>query len=164
MPFHRSTRTIRGGMHDELGRDGVRVRQTGAAHTWTVTARVTQRRSSYTGRRGWEFVILSRSDRDPIDASIGAIGVPFSAAIVAFEVGSYTPALGHWRAFYDTTHADRERHVYVARSHSQNIVLPDELAIRSVWINRLGERGQPTPTRKLPDSQGLADVLDERVP
>jgi len=52
-------------------------------------------------RRGWQLVILSGSDRDLIDASIGAIAVSFSAAIVTSEVGSDEPALGHWQAFYD---------------------------------------------------------------
>ena len=36
-------------------------------------------------------------------------------------------------------------------------------ASRSVWINRLGESGDPPPTRELPDLNGLADVLDELV-
>ncbi len=115
-------------------------------------------------RRGWQLVILSNGDRYLIDASIGAIGVPFCAAIVASEVGSYTPALGHWRAFYDITHADRERRVHVAQSHFHDIVPAYELGVRSVWINRLGERAQPTPTRELLDLRGLADVLDELVP
>jgi 2-haloacid dehalogenase len=115
-------------------------------------------------RRGWQLVILSNSDRDLIDASIRAIGVPFSAAIVASEVGSYKPALGHWRAFYAATHADREWHVHVAQSHFHDIVPACELGIRSVWINRLGERAQPPATRELSDLHGLADVLDELVP
>ncbi|HUO70191.1 MAG TPA: HAD family hydrolase [Solirubrobacteraceae bacterium] len=115
-------------------------------------------------RRGWQLVILSNSDRDLIDASISAIGVPFSSAIVASEVGSYKPALGHWRAFYEATGADRERHVHVAQSHFHDIAPADELGVRSVWINRLGERAEPAPTRELPDLRGLADVLDELVP
>jgi hypothetical protein len=48
-------------------------------------------------RRGGHLVILSHSDRDPIDASIAAMGVSVSAAIVAFEVGYYAPALGRWQ-------------------------------------------------------------------
>jgi 2-haloacid dehalogenase len=52
-------------------------------------------------RRALQLVILSNSDRDLIDASIEAIGVPFKLAVVASEVGSYKPAPGHWRAFYD---------------------------------------------------------------
>lgn len=115
-------------------------------------------------RRGWQLVMLSNSDRDLIDASIEAIGVPFRDAIVASEVGSYKPALGHWQAFYESTHADRERHVHVAQSHFHDIAPAHELGIRCAWINRLGERAEPAPTRRLPDLHGLADVLDELVP
>jgi FMN phosphatase YigB (HAD superfamily) len=39
----------------------------------------------------------------------------------------------------------------------------NELGIPSVWINRLGETGDPPPTRELPDLRGLADVLDDLV-
>jgi 2-haloacid dehalogenase len=115
-------------------------------------------------RRGWQLVMLSNTDRDLIDASIEAIGVPFSGAIVASEVGSYKPALGHWWAFYDATGADRDRHVHIAQSHFHDIVPAHELGIRSIWINRLGERAEPAPTRELPDLRGLAEVLDELVP
>jgi 2-haloacid dehalogenase len=114
-------------------------------------------------RRGWRLVILSNSDRDLIDSSIEAIGVPFAGAIVASEVGSYKPAHGHWRDFYEATHADRGRHVHVAQSHFHDVVPAHELGIASVWINRSGERGDPAPTRELPDLHGLADVLDELV-
>jgi 2-haloacid dehalogenase len=114
-------------------------------------------------RRGWRLVILSNSDRDLIDASIEAIGVPFDGAIVASEVGSYKPAHGHWRAFYESSRADRGRHVHVAQSHFHDVVPAHELGIPSVWINRGGERGEPAPTRELPDLHGLADVLDEIV-
>jgi 2-haloacid dehalogenase len=115
-------------------------------------------------RRGWRLVILSNSDRDLIDASIEAIGVPFSGAIVASEIGSYKPSHGHWRVFYESTRADRRRHVHVAQSHFHDVVPAHELGIQSVWINRLGERGDPAATRELPDLRGLADVLDELVP
>ena len=37
------------------------------------------------------------------------------------------------------------------------------LGIRTVRINRLGERAQPTPTLERPDLHGLADALDELV-
>jgi len=115
-------------------------------------------------RRGWKLVMLSNTDRDLIEASIETIGVPFAGAVVASEVGSYKPALGHWRTFYATTGADRDRHVHVAQSHFHDVVPAHELGIRSVWINRLGERGDPAPTRELPDLRGLADVLDDLVP
>jgi 2-haloacid dehalogenase len=114
-------------------------------------------------RRGWNLVALTNSDRDLIDASLSAIGVPFEAAIVASEIGSYKPAHGHWRAFYASTGAARDRHVHVAQSHFHDVVPANELGIRSVWINRLSERAEPAPTRELSDLNGLADVLDELV-
>jgi 2-haloacid dehalogenase len=114
--------------------------------------------------RGWTLVALSNSDRDLIDASLAAIGVPFAGAIVAGEIGSYKPDHGHWREFARRFDADRERHVHVAQSHFHDIVPAHELGIRSIWINRLGERGEPAPTREQPDLRGLADTLDELVP
>jgi 2-haloacid dehalogenase len=114
--------------------------------------------------RGWKLVALSNTDRDLIEASMKEIGVPFEAAIVASEIGSYKPAPRHWRAFQECTGADPARHVHVAQSHYHDIVPADALGIRTVWINRLGERGDPAPTRDLPDLRGLADVLDELIP
>jgi 2-haloacid dehalogenase len=114
--------------------------------------------------RGWRLAVLTNSDRDLIDASLEAIGVPFDEAVVASEIGSYKPALGHWRTFYESTGADRARHVHVAQSHFHDIEPAHELGIRSVWINRLGERHEPAPTRERRDLAGLADVLDDLVP
>jgi 2-haloacid dehalogenase len=114
--------------------------------------------------RGWNLVALSNSDRDLIEASLRVIGAPFAGAIVASEIGSYKPAHGHWRAFYESFGADKGRHVHVAQSHFHDIVPAHELGIRSIWINRLAERAEPAPTRELPDLTGLADVLDQLVP
>jgi 2-haloacid dehalogenase len=130
---------------------------------WPVFVEVRDELSEAHGR-GWKLFILSNTDRDLIEASIEVIGVPFAGAIVASEVGSYKPALGHWRAFYEATGADPERHVHVAQSHFHDVVPARELGIRSVWINRLGERKDPPPTREMPDLHGLADTLDALVP
>jgi 2-haloacid dehalogenase len=113
--------------------------------------------------RGWKLMALSNTDRDFIDASIRAIGVPFEGAIVASEIGSYKPAHGHWRTFSAQTGADGGHHIHVAQSHFHDIVPAAELGIRSIWINRLSERAEPAPTRELADLTGLADVLDELV-
>jgi 2-haloacid dehalogenase len=114
--------------------------------------------------RGWKLVALSNSDSDLIEASLREIGVPFDRAIVASDIGSYKPARGHWRAFYESTGAGRDRHVHVAQSHFHDIAPADQLGIPTIWINRLTERYEPSPTRELPDLKGLPDVLDELVP
>jgi len=112
--------------------------------------------------RGWTLAILSNTDRDFIDASMELIGVPFELAIVASEIGSYKPALGHWHAFEKRT--GRVPDLHVAASLVHDIGPANELGLPSIWINRLGERPGPPPTRELPDLEGLADVLDELVP
>jgi 2-haloacid dehalogenase len=114
--------------------------------------------------RGWRLAVLTNSDRDLIDASVEAIGVPFDATVVASEIGSYKPAHEHWRVFFETTGANRARHVHVAQSHFHDIAPASELGLTCVWINRRGERGEPAPTRELRNLDGLADVLDELVP
>jgi 2-haloacid dehalogenase len=114
--------------------------------------------------RGWKLVALSNSDRDLIEASLQAIGVPFEGAIVASEIGSYKPAHGHWDTFFESFGAEKTRHVHVAQSHFHDIAPAGELGITSIWINRLAERAELAPTRELRDLIGLADVLDELVP
>jgi 2-haloacid dehalogenase len=115
-------------------------------------------------RRGWMLAILSNSDRNLIEASMKRLGVPFDLAIVAEDVHSYKPAHAHWERFYEMTTADRERHVHVAQSHFHDIVPANELGVTSVWVNRLGERGEPSPTREIHDLRPLPDTLDELVP
>ena len=114
--------------------------------------------------RGWRLGILSNTDRDLIEASKQLLGVPIDETVVASEIGSYKPAHKHWREFADLSCADPARYVHVAQSHFHDIVPATELGIPNVWINRLGERREPAPTRELPDLTRLPDVLDELVP
>ena len=115
-------------------------------------------------RRGWRLAILSNSDRDLIEASMRAIGVRIDVAIVAGEIGSYKPAHAHWDVFFGSTHATRGRHVHVGASLFHDVAPANELGLQSVWINRVGERSGPEPTRELPDLASLPDVLDDLVP
>jgi 2-haloacid dehalogenase len=114
--------------------------------------------------RGWSLAILSNSDPDFIEASTKSIGVPFELAVVASEIGSYKPAPGHWESFYERTGADPRSHVHVAASQYHDIRPARDLEIACIWINRLGEQGQVSPTRELHDLTDLPRVLDELVP
>jgi 2-haloacid dehalogenase len=114
--------------------------------------------------RGWRLGILSNTDRDFIAASKAQIGVRFDETIVASEIGSYKPGHRHWSEFLARTQADRDRHVHVAASLFHDIAPANELGLKSVWVNRLGEAAEAAPTREIHDLAGLADVLDELVP
>jgi len=114
--------------------------------------------------RGWKLAILSNTDRDFIEASMAQIAVPFELAIVASEIGSYKPGHRHWLRFFEEARALRERHVHVAQSHFHDVVPANELALRSIWINRYAECDDPPPTRELRDLARLPETLDELVP
>jgi 2-haloacid dehalogenase len=109
--------------------------------------------------RGWKLAILSNTDRDFIEASMTSIGVPFELAIVASEIGSYKPALGHWRAF--EREVGRLQHVHVGASYFHDVVPASGLGIPTVWINRLAEHREPPATRELPDLALLPEALTE---
>jgi 2-haloacid dehalogenase len=109
--------------------------------------------------RGWKLAILSNTDRDYIEASMERLGVPFEFAIVASEISSYKPALGHWRAFEERVGTPPD--VHVAASLFHDVAPANDLGLPSVWINRLGEQPLPQPTRELQDLANLADTLEE---
>jgi 2-haloacid dehalogenase len=114
--------------------------------------------------RGWNLVILSNTDRDLIEESMKRIGVPIDLAIVAGELRSYKPALAHWEHFFEMTTADKDHHVHVAASLVHDIAPSRDLGLKTVWINRLGEKAEPKPDSELSDLSELPDTLDELVP
>ena len=113
--------------------------------------------------RGWSLAILSNTDPDFIAASKATIGVPFEETVVASEIRSYKPALGHWRTFSRRTGADPQRHVHVGASLFHDIVPAQGLGLTTVWINRLGEPPEPEPDVELLDLSGLPAALDSLV-
>jgi 2-haloacid dehalogenase len=151
------TRTYREVLRETARRMGIDADPASTLPDWPVfpevRAALTEARS-----RGWRLAILSNSDRDLIEASIRAIGVPFDLAIVASEIGSYKPALEHWHAF--AAAVGRLPDVHVAQSHFHDVVPATRLGIPTIWINRLAEVGDPPATHEQPSLTGLADALE----
>jgi 2-haloacid dehalogenase len=109
--------------------------------------------------RGWRLAILSNTDRDLLDSSMAAIGVPFDDSLVASEIGSYKPSPRHWELFRERLR-EGDVHVHVAQSLYHDVAPASGLGIPCIWINRLGEPEDPRPARTLPSLAGLADTLD----
>jgi 2-haloacid dehalogenase len=114
--------------------------------------------------RGWRLAVLSNTDPDLLDASLGSVGVPVDLRITAAEAGSYKPAFGHWERFVERTGAERARHVHVAASLFHDIAPAAELGLRAVWVNRLAETSDLPRAAELPDLGRLPDTLDGLVP
>ena len=113
--------------------------------------------------RGEELSVNGFVHPDFLAASLARIGVPVELTVVASEIGSYKPGHRHWERFFAETGADRARHVHVAASLFHDVAPTRELGLTSVWINRLGERADPEPTRELPDLTRLPETLDDLV-
>lgn len=114
--------------------------------------------------RGWRLAILSNTDPDLLDSSLGAIGVAVDVRIVASEIGSYKPAFGHWETFFGSTGADRRRHLHVAASLFHDVEPCAALGLPAVWINRSGETSEIPRAGELPNLTELPDTLDALVP
>lgn len=113
---------------------------------------------------GWKLVPLSNTDPDLLAASLEAIGIPFDGAVVASEIGSYKPAQGHWRVFFERFGVDRGRHVHVAASLFHDIAPAQELGLTAVWINRLGETSDLPRAAELSDLSALPETLERLLP
>ena len=114
--------------------------------------------------RGFKLAILSNTDPDLLDTSIGRIGVDVDLRITAAEAGSYKPAPGHWERFFAASGADARRHVHVAASLFHDIEPANRLGLLAIWINRKDERSDLPRVAELPDLVGLAVALDAAVP
>jgi 2-haloacid dehalogenase len=114
-------------------------------------------------RRGWRIAILSNTDPDYLEASLGHIDVPVDLRVVASEIGSYKPAPGHWETFFTRTGADPARHVHVAASLFHDIEPCSRLGIPSVWIDRDAEVTTLPMAARLRDLTDLPDTLDRLV-
>jgi len=111
-----------------------------------------------TGRR---IAILSNVDRDLIATSIPKLGITPDLVVTAEDVGSYKPAVGHWRRFAELTGASTADSVHVGASQYHDMVPAAALGYRTVFIDRHGERLTTAPTRVLPDLSDLPRALAE---
>jgi 2-haloacid dehalogenase len=131
--------------------------------TWRVFPEVPAALSALRAH-GWRLAILSNTDADLLEASIDAIGVEIDERVVASDIGSYKPAIGHWETFFRRTGAERTRHVHVAASLFHDIEPCAKLGLPAVWIDRLGERSSVPRSATLPDLSMLQGTLDRLVP
>jgi 2-haloalkanoic acid dehalogenase type II len=95
------------------------------------------------------LVVASNVDAGSFAASEATLGSPFSHRILASDVGAYKPADAHFDALFAYLEREgiaRARLLHVAQSIFHDHVPAGRLGIRSVWIDRRGDRDGPGAT------------------
>ena len=123
------------------------------------------RRSTELRARGWRLGILSNTDPDFLDASLGRIGVrgrPHGRGVGDRLLQAGVRPLG--RRSSNGHGATAERHVHVAASLFHDVAPAAELGLPRVWIDRRTRRATSRAPASCTDLSALPEALDALVP
>ena len=84
--------------------------------------------------------VITNCDDDLFAASNRRLGVTFDWIITAQQAGSYKPSHRNFELAFERIGRPRDRILHVAQSLFHDHVPAKELGLRSVWINRRGDR------------------------
>jgi 2-haloacid dehalogenase len=95
-------------------------------------------------REGWKLALLTNCDRDIIALTQRRLPVAFDAVVTAEDVAAYKPSPAHFLLFKSTFGASADFWIHVAQSYFHDIRPTSELGIHRIWVNRQGEKDDPT--------------------
>ena len=95
-------------------------------------------------KEGWKLALLTNCDRDIIALTQRRLPAAFDAVVTAEDVSAYTPSPAHFRLFQSTFGSSAEAWIHVAQSYFHDIRPTYELGITRVWVNRQGEKDDPS--------------------
>jgi 2-haloacid dehalogenase len=95
-------------------------------------------------RDGWKFALLTNCDRDIIALTQRRLPAAFDAVVTAEDVSAYKPSPAHFRLFQSTFGSSAGAWIHVAQSYFHDIKPTHELGITRIWVNRQGERDDPS--------------------
>lgn len=93
---------------------------------------------------GWRMALLTNCDRDLIAQTQRRLPVPFDAVVTAEDVSAYKPDHAHFKLFQSTFGSSAAVWIHVAQSYFHDIKPAHELGISRVWVNRQGEKDDPS--------------------
>jgi 2-haloacid dehalogenase len=95
-------------------------------------------------KEGWNLALLTNCDRDLIALTQKRLPVPFDAVVTAEDVSAYKPDPRHFLLFQSTFGASADVWIHVAQSYFHDIRPTSELGITRIWVNRQGEKDDPS--------------------
>jgi len=91
---------------------------------------------------GWKLALLTNCDRDIIGLTRRRLPVLFDAVVNAEDVSAYKPSPAHFRHFASSI--SPETWIHVAQSYFHDINPASALGITRIWVNRQGEKDDPS--------------------
>ncbi len=112
-------------------------------------------------RARYRLAIISNTDDDLVADTVAAIGTPIDFVITAQQARAYKPAHQLFLHAHHRIGVTKDETVHVGMGQFTDLKVCHELGIRSVWIDRLGERLNPnwSPQAVLEDLSGLPGLL-----
>lgn len=95
-------------------------------------------------KEGWNLALLTNCDRDIIALTQKRLPVHFDAVVTAEDVSAYKPDPRHFLLFQSTFGASADAWIHVAQSYFHDIKPTHELGITRIWVNRQGEKDDPS--------------------
>jgi 2-haloacid dehalogenase len=95
-------------------------------------------------RDGWKLALLTNCDRDIIALTQRRLPASFDAVVTAEDVSAYKPSPAHFRLFQSTFGSSADAWIHVAQSYFHDIRPTHELGISRIWVNRQGEKDDPS--------------------
>ncbi len=95
-------------------------------------------------KAGWKFALLTNCDRDLIALTQRRLPASFDAVVTAEDVSAYKPNHAHFKLFQSTFGSSAEAWIHVAQSYFHDIRPTHELGITRIWVNRQGEKEDPS--------------------
>ena len=95
-------------------------------------------------REGWKFALLTNCDRDLIAQTQRRLPASFDAVVTAEDVTAYKPNHAHFKLFQSTFGSSAGAWIHVAQSYFHDIRPAHELGITRIWVNRQGEKSDPS--------------------
>jgi len=93
---------------------------------------------------GWKLALLTNCDRDIIALTQRRLPASFDAVVTAEDVSAYKPSPAHFRLFQSTFGSSAGAWIHVAQSYFHDIGPTHELGITRIWVNRQGEKDDPS--------------------
>jgi 2-haloacid dehalogenase len=110
--------------------------------------------------RRYRLYVLSNVDDDLFARTAPQLGVAMDGVITAQQIRSYKPDPLHFTTFLERTGASPDRVVHVAQSLFHDIPPAQSVGMRTVWVNRRGDRsgGGATPASAAKPDMEVPDL------